>query len=328
VNIDDLKIFALDHSKEFGEKVAERLGIALSKHEERSFDDGEHKIRPLENIRNRDVFVIQSLYSDSDAVINEKLCRLLFFIGAAREGCAQRITAVCPYMCYARKDRQTKPRDPVTTKYVAQIFEAVGVNHILTMDIHNLQAYQNSFNCYNDHLEARNIFIDYFEKNIEGGDIAVMSPDEGGVKRSEKFRLSLSKRLGKDIPLTFMEKQRSEGEVTGEAVVGEVKNKTVIIVDDMVSSGTTPTRAAKACKKRNAKRILAAVTHPIFTEAANDALRESSIDKIITTNTRLGFKLNQALLKEKVIILDTSPMFAEAIKRIHEGGSIVDLLAD
>src|SRR6516165_8314689 len=140
-----LAVFALNSSHDFGEKVCARLGIPQSSHEEREFEDGEHKTRPLVNVRGRDVFVIQSLYGDPKQSVNDKLCRFLFFAGALRDASADRVTAVIPYLCYARKDRRSKPRDPVTTRYVAALFEAVGADAAVTMDVHNLAAYQNAW---------------------------------------------------------------------------------------------------------------------------------------------------------------------------------------
>ncbi|MCK4867236.1 MAG: ribose-phosphate pyrophosphokinase-like domain-containing protein, partial [Alphaproteobacteria bacterium] len=141
----DITLFALNASRAFGERVAERLGIALGQHEERDFEDGEHKARPLENARGRDVFVVQSLYGEAGESVNDKLLRLLFFIGALKDASAAEVTAVVPYLGYARKDRKTKSRDPVTTRYVAALFEAVETERVVTIDVHNLAAFQNAF---------------------------------------------------------------------------------------------------------------------------------------------------------------------------------------
>jgi len=154
MNLDNARLFALNAGRDFAASVSRHLGVSLAEHEERDFEDGEHKSRPLENVRGKDVFVIQSLFGDRRQSVNDKLCRLLFFLGALRDASAARVTAVVPYLCYARKDRKSQPRDPVTTRYVAELFEAVGTDCILTMDVHNLAAYQNAFRCRADHLEA------------------------------------------------------------------------------------------------------------------------------------------------------------------------------
>jgi ribose-phosphate pyrophosphokinase len=321
-----MKLFALNTTREFGERVASGLGIALGKHEERDFEDGEHKIRPLENVRNQDVFVIQSLYSDKEQTVNDKLCRLLFFIGALKDASARSVTAVVPYICYARKDRKTKPRDPLTMRYVAQLFEAVGTSHVLTMDVHNLQAFQNAFRCPTDHLEAVKFFTDYLVKEPGTENLVVMSPDIGGIKRAERFQEMINKRLNKSIPLVFMEKYRSSGEVWGETIVGDVKDRTVVIIDDLISTGGTLARCAEACRKAGAQKTWCFTTHGIFTGRPDEILLKDSLQKIIITNTIPPFRLTGTQVKNKVTVLDVAPLFAQAIKCIDEGGSVTDLL--
>ena len=173
MNPSDLSLFALNASREFGEAVAQHLGIALSPHEEREFEDGEHKSRPLVNVRRQDVFVVQSLYGDGAQSVNDKLCRLLFFIGALKDASAGSVTAVVPYLGYARKDQKSKSRDPVTTRYVAGLFEAVGTDRVVTLDVHNLAAFQNAFRCRTEHLQANGLFVDHFAA-------AVARPGSGG----------------------------------------------------------------------------------------------------------------------------------------------------
>ncbi|WP_143774107.1 ribose-phosphate diphosphokinase [Niastella vici] len=324
-----MKIFALHNSRGFGELVANELGVALGEHEEREFEDGEHKSRPLENVRNQDVFVIQSLYSDYEKSVNDKLCRLLFFLSALKDASARRVTAVVPYLCYARKDRKTKPRDPVTTRYIARLFEAAGADCILTIDVHNIQAFQNAFRCTTEHLEAKKIFADFLIPQLTTDDaIVIMSPDIGGIKRAEQFQQSISKRLNQELPVAFMEKYRSSGEVWGEKVAGDVKGKTVVIIDDLVSSGGTLARAGVACKRAGAKKVLAVATHGIFTGEPDKTLQEESLQQIIVTNTIPPFRLEHTQVKEKVKILNAAPLFAEAIKRMYEGGSVAELLQD
>ncbi len=249
-----LCLFALTESRPFGERVAAGLGVALSRHEEREFEDGEHKVRPLEYVRGADVYVMQSLYAEPGRSVNDKLCRLLFFIGALKDASAQRVTAVMPYLCYARKDRRSKPRDPVTTRYVAQLLEAAGVDHVVTLDVHNLAAFENAFRCGKDHLEARPLFVDYLADELAGRAAVVVSPDVGGVKRAEALRLTLSRRTGREAGMAFLEKYRSQEVVSGEAVVGDVQGKVALIIDDLIASGGTLARAARACRKRGAGR--------------------------------------------------------------------------
>ncbi len=319
-------LFALDASRPYGERVAAALGQPLARHEEREFEDGEHKARPLESVRGRDVYVIHSLYGEPGMSANDKLVRLLFFIGALKDASAARVTAVCPYLAYSRKDRRSKPRDPVGSRYVAQLFEAVGTDRMVTLDVHNLAAYQNAFRIPAEHLEARGPFVAWLTPRLAGEPVVVVSPDAGGMKRADALRESLARALGRPVGAAFMEKRRSEGVVSGEAVVGEVAGMTAIIVDDLVSGGTTLARAAAACKALGAKRVIAAASHGLFIGAAADVLAGPALEKVLVTDSVPPFRLPPALLGTRVEVLDTAPLFAEAISRLHQGGSLVDLL--
>jgi ribose-phosphate pyrophosphokinase len=321
----DVLLFALKGSREFGERVACIFETPLSKHEEREFEDGEHKIRPLINVRNQNVFVILSLNGDQEMSVNDKLCRLLFFIGALRDASAACINVITPYLCYTRKDRRTKARDPLTTRYIAQLFEAAGANRIVTVDVHNLQAFQNAFRIPAEHLEAKKLFVEYFSEKLKEKDIVIMSPDFGGAKRAELFRLCISKGFDKEIPLAIMEKTRSKDIVRGKTITGMVKGKSVIIVDDMISSGGTILRAANACLESGARNVFAVATHGVFSYIANEVLDSDSIEEIIITDTVNTSKLNKDLLEKKIKILSVAPLFAKAIQRIHTGGSITEL---
>jgi len=323
---DKLCLFALDASRPFGERVATALGLTLSSHEEREFEDGEHKARPLENVRGRDVYVIHSLYGEPGMSANDKLVRLLFFIGALKDASAGRVTAVCPYLAYSRKDRKTKSRDPVSSRYVAQLFEAVGTDRMVTLDVHNPAAYQNAFRIPAEHLEARGLFVAWFAARLRDEPIVVVSPDAGGIKRAEAFRDSLSRALGRPIGAAFMEKRRSEGVVSGGAVVGDVGGRTALILDDLISTGTTLARAAAACKTLGASRVIAAASHGVFVGAAGTVLADPALEKVLVTDTIPPFRLPPALLGSRVEVLESAPLFAEAIRRLHSGGSLVELL--
>ena len=324
----DLKVFALASGREYGERVAAALGVALGAHEERDFEDGEHKLRPLENVRGADVYVVQSLYGDPGQSVDEKLVRLLFFIGALKDASAGAITAVIPYLCYARKDRKTKPRDPITTRYVAALLESVGVGRVVTLDVHNLAAYQNAFRCQSEHLEAAGLFAEHAARAWAGEELIVVSPDVGGVKRAERFREILSRALGREIPGGFMEKHRSEGVVSGDGLVGEVENRSAIIVDDLISAGTTMGRAAKACRARGAAKVHAVATHGLFMAGADQVFADPAIDSLVVTDSVPPFRLTDPSAKRKLTVLETAPLCAEAIKRIHAGGSLVELMGD
>lgn len=321
----DIALFALNASRVFGERVAKRLGITLCAHEERDFEDGEHKARPLENVRGRDVFVLQSLYGEAGESVNDKLLRLLFFIGALKDASATGITAVVPYHGYARKDRKTKSRDPVTTRYIAVLLEAVGTDRVVTIDVHNLAAFQNAFRCRTDHLEATGLFVEHFLPLIGNG-AAVVSPDAGGVKRADRFRKALARATGKDIGAAFMEKYRSRGIVSGGTFVGDVEGCAAIVIDDLISTGTTMARAARACRERGATAVHAVATHGIFVGDAAKVVADPAFDSIVVTNTIPPFRLPADLAEKRLTVLDATPLFAEAINRIHSGGSLVELM--
>lgn len=324
----DLILFALDASRDFGAKVAQALGVPLAAHEERAFEDGEHKSRPLVNVRDRDVFVVQSLYGDARESANDKLCRLLFFVGALKDAAAARVTVLAPYLCYARKDQKTKPRDPVTTRYVAALFETVGTDRVVTLDVHNLAAYQNAFRCGTDHLEAKGLFVEYLRPRLGDAAAVVVSPDIGGVKRADKLRIALGGALGRDVPLAIMEKERSAGVVTGRALVGDVAGRVAVVIDDLISTGATLARAATACRERGAVRVVAVASHGVFTGDANKKLGDSAIAELIVTDSIPPFRLTEPAIRQKLVVLETGPLFAAAARRIHEGGSIVELLGN
>jgi ribose-phosphate pyrophosphokinase len=321
----DLMLFALDASRTYGEAVADALGIALSAHEEREFEDGEHKSRPLASVRDRDVFVLHSLYSDAGQSVNDKLARLLFFIGALRDAAAGRVTAVVPYLAYARKDRKSKTRDPVTTRYVAQLFEAVGTHCVVTLDVHNLAAFQNAFRCRTENLEAAPLLVAHLAPAIGSAEVAVVSPDAGGIKRAEAFRTRLAAALGRPVAAAFAEKYRSGGALSGDALVGDVERKIAIIVDDLIAAGNTVVRAAQACRQRGATRIFAAAAHGVFAPAANAVLGASDIERIVVTDTIPALRVTDPRLATRIEQISAAALFAETIRRLHSGGSIVEL---
>ncbi|HSD26331.1 MAG TPA: ribose-phosphate diphosphokinase [Vicinamibacteria bacterium] len=320
-----IALFALHSGRPFGQRVAEKLGLRLADHEEREFEWGQHKARPLESVRERDVYVVQSLHGDFDQSVNDKLCRLLFFLGALRDAAAARLTAVVPFLCYSRKDRKTKSRDPVTTRYVATLFEAVGVDRVVTLEVHDVAAFQNAFRCRTEHLEAHGLFVDFLAARFAGRELVVASPDVGGIKRANRYREALGRRLGRELPGAFVEKRRSAGVVSGEALVGDVMDRTVVLIDDMISGGTTLARAAEACRKAGAREILAAAAHGAFVPEASPVLAGAPIDHIAVLDHVPPFALDRALVETKLTALEASGLVAEAIRRLHGGGSLVEL---
>lgn len=320
-----LCLFALHATAALGSAVAAALSRPLAAHEERQFEDGEHKTRPLEAVRGADVFVLQSLNGEPEQSADDKLCRLLFFIGALRDAGAARITACVPYLCYARKDRRTKPNDPVTTRYVASLFEAVGANAIVTLDVHNPAALENSFRCPTVALTAAPLFVDYVKALGEQA-LCVVSPDPGGTKRADIFREALEAALGRPVGKAFVDKRRSAGVVSGELFVGEVEGATALVIDDLVSTGGTLVRAARAARKAGARRVLTMVTHGLFMPGAEVALMDATIDRVIVTDSVTPWEPLSERAQAKVDVIGAAPLFAECIRRLHAGDTLTDLL--
>jgi len=321
-----MDIFALNATKKFGGKVASELGVELAAHEEREFEDGEHKARPFVSVRGHNVYVVQSLHSEPAASVNDKLCRLLFFISALKTNGANRVSAVIPYLAYSRKDRQTKSRDPVTTQYIALLLEAAGADLVMTLEAHNIVAYQNAFRCQTVHLDPRRLFVREALDLIVDGPVVVASPDPGGVKRAELFRETLESTLNRPVGSAFLEKRRSAGVVTGDLLAGEVEGATVLVVDDLISTGGTLARAAKTCRDYGAAKVFAFAAHGLFVGDASDVIRQSALSMTFVTDTVPPFRLGPDLIDRSVRILPTANLFANAIRCCEGEGSITELL--
>jgi ribose-phosphate pyrophosphokinase len=308
-------LFALDSTRAFGGAIAARLGIELAAHEEREFEDGEHKARPLVGVRGADAYVVQSLHGGPAASANDKLVRLLFFLAALRDHGAARVTAVVPYLAYARKDRRTKPGDPVASRYVAQLFEAVGTDALITLETHNVAAFDNAFRRRAVHLDSHPLFAAHAARLAAEAPICVVSPDPGGVKRVQLWREALEAQLGHPVGQAFIDKRRSSGVVSGGlAVVGQVGGCNVLVFDDLIASGGTMTRAATALAAAGARSVHAFAAHGLFVENAAAAVADPNIRRFVVTSSVPPFRLPPQLAAERVEIVDASPLFADAIR--------------
>jgi ribose-phosphate pyrophosphokinase len=321
-----LRLFALEATAEFGNRVAQKLGQPLSPHEERGFEDGEHKIRPLTAVQNADVYVVQGLHGGPSESANDKLCRLLFFIGALKDAGAARVTAAVPYLCYARKDRRTKANDPVTSRYVAALFEAVGADAVVTLEVHNPAAFENAFRCRAVTLTTTPLFVEY-AKRLTGEKLCVISPDTGGAKRAEQFREALQALSSQPIGSGFVEKHRSAGIISGDLFVGDVEGATALVIDDLISTGNTLLRAARAARRHGARRVIAMVTHGLFMSGSAEIFADPAIDRLVVTDTVPTFRLGPGAACEKLDILPAAPLFAEAISRLQDGRGLAALAA-
>lgn len=317
----DLRVFVLNDSRALGSRVCQALGVNASAHEEREFDDGEHKARPLIDVRRCDVYVVQSLHGDPLHSANDKLCRLLFFIGALKDAAAARVTAVVPYLAYARKDRRSQPYDPITTRYVAALFEGVGTDVVMTVDVHNLAAFENAFRCRTEHILTHTLFAAGVAPLVAGHGVTVVAPDAGASQRANLLRQSLSAALGTAVGAAFAEKHRSAGQLSGELLVGDVNGKDVVIVDDLIATGATLVRTALNCRRLGAARVLALASHGVFARGAANILGGGAIDRLLVTDTVPPFRLGHGPARERLVVFGIAPLLAAAIARAH-GGAI------
>ncbi len=309
-------LFAPSHSAAFGQRVADCLGITLANSEEREFGGGEHKMRPLEDVQSQDVFVVQSLFADENASANDKLCRLLFFLAAVKDAGARRVTAVVPYFAYSRKDRRTQPQDPVITRYVAQMFEASGVDCVVALDIHNEAAFDNAFRCQSVRIEAGEMFAASLASEIGTATAVVASPDIGGVKRAQLFRESLARRLGREVGFAFMEKRRHGGVVSGDMLVGDVEQRTLIIYDDLINSGTTILRAAQVARRAGAARVYVAAPHAAFLPEASQLFATPDIHSVLVSDSIPLAASFEGVASERLRVCSVAPLVADTIRRL------------
>jgi ribose-phosphate pyrophosphokinase len=310
-----LKIFAGNSNKNLAEEIGRYLNMSLGQADVSRFPDGEIKVKIEENVRGEDVFIIQSTCPPA----NEYLMELLIMIDAIRRASAGRITAVIPYYGYARQERKTKPREPITAKLVANLLVSAGANRVLTMDLHAGQI-QGFFDIPVDQLEGVTILSNYIkEKNLDK--VVVISPDVGGTARAREF----SGRLAK--PIAIIDKYRSAfDEVEIMHIVGEVKDKTAIIVDDLIDTAASIIRGTQALLNAGAKEVYVCATHPVFAGPAKERIEKSLHDglfkEVVVTNT-IPIDNNKSIPGIK--ILSVAEIFAEAINRIHNNLSVSTL---
>jgi ribose-phosphate pyrophosphokinase len=306
-----LKIFSGKSNEDLSREICRHLRRPLGKANLTTFCDGELYFQILENVRGKDVFLIQPTCSP----VNENLMELLMMIDAFKRSSAMRITAVIPYYGYARQDRKDKPRVPISSKLVADLLTAAGADRILTMDLHAAQI-QGFFDIPVDHLFAAPVLIDYIRK-LRIPDLTIVSPDAGGVERARAF----AKRLGAD--LAVVDKRRvSPNEAEVMHVIGHVGGRNVLICDDMIDTAGTLVNTVHALRRKKAERVLACATHAVLSGPAIDRLRNAPIDELILTNT---IPVPEAKLLPCMTVLSVAGLLAKAIRSIHEETSVSNL---
>ncbi len=291
-------------------EIAEYVGVPLGDATVSTFPDGETFVKINENIRGRDVYIIQPTCPPT----NQNLMELLILVDAARRASAARITAVVPFFGYARQDRKDQPRVPITAKLVANLITAAGVNRLLTMDLH-AQQLQGFFDIPVDHLYAMPVLLDHIN-NCGFTDLVVVSPDVGGVKMASAYAQALGAGLA-----IVVKRRISATETEAQHVIGDVEGKTVLLVDDLTETAGTLVGAARILRDRGAGDIYAGVSHAVLTELAGDRLRKSEIKGLITTNST-----PQATLENcPVSVCSVAGLLGEGIRRIHEDESVTSL---
>ncbi len=320
-----VSIFVPAASARIGAGIAAGLDIPLGAHEELEFEGGERKLRPLDGVRGRSVYVVQSLFGDSLGSANDRLCGLLFLIGALKDAGAGRVTACIPYLAYARQDRRTQAHDPVTTRYVARLFEAVDTDRMIALEVHNQAAFDNAFRCQTVHLEAAALFARHFSKDAGGHSYAVATPDIGGAARARRVAELLQTAIARPVNFAIVDKKRSHGVISGELFAGDVAGRRVIIVDDLISSGSTVLHAIDACRRAGAVRVDVAATHASFGPGAQRIFDSGKPDTVVVTDSVALGERFAGYLKGSLVVLTVAPIFAEAIRRLESGGSVSQL---
>ena len=312
---DQLKIFVGRASRDLADRVCRHLDLPLGQGHTDMFPDGEIIVKLDEDVRGRDCFVIQSTYHP----VNAHLMELLIYIDTLRRASAQRITAVIPYFGYARQDRKDVGRTPITAKLVANLITTAGADRVLCLDLHAEQI-QGFFDLPVDHLHAVPVFMEYFQNIREQlGDIALVSPDVGNVKRASRY----ASYLGGDFAI-IDKRRRSGTEVESAHIIGDVKGKTVLMFDDMISTAGTICAAAQLVKQNGAKDVIAAATHPVLVGLAIERLAESPISKLVVSDTiPCGPRCKP--IESKLVELSVAELLGDAIHRIHHNQSVSSL---
>lgn len=317
-----MMLFSLDPDSGFAEALAADLGVAIAAHEERRFPDAECKLRPLVDVQGADAYVVLGLHGGPIDSPHDKLWRLLAFVATLRDHGAERVTAVVPYLAYARKDRRTKPHDPVGLRYVAQLFEAVGTDRLIVLEAHNVAAFQNAFRIPATSLEAHRAFGPLVRQLADGGALAVASPDPGGVKRAQLWREALEEQLAAPVGFAMVDKRRSAGVLSASGLVaGDVAGATVLLLDDLIGSGETMRRAAVALRGTGAASVVACAGHGLFIEPAAQALDSEAIAQLVVTDSVPPFRLPaDAPVRGKLRVASCAALFAEALRQQHAAG--------
>lgn len=312
----NLKIFALSSNRPLAQKIADQVGVELGKVSVTQFSDGEIKINIDESIRGDHVYIVQS----TSYPVNDNLMELLIMIDALRRASAKTINVVLPYYGYSRQDRKAQSREPITAKLVANMITQAGADRVLTLDLHAAQI-QGFFDIPVDHLLGAPLLANYFlENNFKDKDIVVVSPDHGGVTRARKLAEFLH------APIAIIDKRRPKANVAEVMnIIGDVKGKVAVLIDDMIDTAGTITLAAQALQDAGALEVYACCTHPVLSGPALDRLNASVIKEVVVTDS---IQVPEEKTGGKIVQVSVDQLMAEAIKRIHENRSVSPLFIE
>lgn len=313
-----MQLYALDPADPIGPAIAAALEEPLAAFEERRFEDGEGKLRPLHDPRGHEAVVVAGLHGGLLLSPHDRLWRLMLLAATLRDHGAVRVTAVIPYLAYARKDRRTQPFDPLSLRVLAQALESTGVDQLVVLEAHDVSAFENAFRVPVVHLEAWHAFGALALAHSQAGPLAVASPDPGGAKRALRWHAALVEHAAHPVAFAMVDKRRSGGLLTGgRLVAGEVEGRTVLLLDDIVATGHTLVQAAAALKRAGARQVIGLAAHGLFTEGAAHVLADPALDAIVVTDSVPAMRLPPGgPVAAKLQVVSAAPLLAHALASV------------
>ena len=310
-----MQLYALDPEDPIGPAIAAALEEPLAALEERRFEDGERKLRPLHDPAGHQVVVVAGLHGGPVESPHDRLWRLMLLAATLRDHGAERVTAVIPYLAYARKDRRTQTFDPLSLRVLAQALESAGLAQVIALEAHDTSAFENAFRVPVRQVEAWHAFGALARLQAQAGPLAVASPDPGGAKRALRWHAALVEHLSVPVGFALVDKRRSAGMMTGgQLVAGEVEGRTVLLLDDIVATGHTLVRAAAALKRAGARRVVGVAAHGLFTEGAEQVLADPVLDALVVTDSVPLFRLPAGgPVAAKLQVVSAAPLLARAL---------------
>jgi ribose-phosphate pyrophosphokinase len=311
-------ILAMPESMGFAQTLGNALGLRVAEFLEKRFLDGERELKPAVQCEGQQVLVVHSLHDDAGSSLDSRICRLLFALQALRDSGARRLALLAPYLAYSRHDRRGEGDDPLMLQHLARLLEASGLSAVMTLDAHNVAAFENAFRVPAWSVDLTELFADdlvQWQGPSSAADWVVVSPDAGGIKRAQGFARALELRLKRPIPLAWVNKVRLQTQVESRQILGDVAQKRVVIVDDQISTGSTLAQAARLCLKQGARSVCAYATHGIFAGDAPRALMQSGIQRIGISDSVIRTDVDSAFLQQRVWRLSAITVLAASVRK-------------